>query len=287
MIKTILVPATASDADSSVFASAATVARAFGAHLDFLHVRFDTTELAAAMISEDAAPATARGLFDQLEEEADQREQRAEQSFRELCQRERIQISGTPANFSAPSAQWHRETGSEAGWIADYGRSADLLILGRPPARSAVSSALLEAALLECGRPLFIPGETPVAAFPETIAIAWKETPEAARALAAAMPFLAKAKRITILLVEEEPERTAEEEPRIANNLRWHGFQVSVRRLKPGAKTAPETLLAAARDDATLLVMGGYGHSRLREWIFGGFTRRVLSNAPLPVLMMH
>ena len=221
MIKTILVPATASDADAAVFTSAMTVARAFGSHLDFLHVRLDATALAVMMTSEGGAPANVGNLIDQLEREADQREKRAEQAFRDFCQRKRLRIAETPALSSTPSAQWHREIGSEAGRFTDYGRAADLLILGRPPAGEPDMSEVLEAALLDSGRPLLIPGETPVTTFPETIAIAWKDTPEAARALTAAMPFLSKANRIAILLVEEGPERPAEEEPRIANNLRW------------------------------------------------------------------
>ena len=70
-------------------------------------------------------------------------------------------------------------------------------------------------------------------------------------------------------------------------NLRWDGFTASVRRLKPGADGAAETLLMAAREQAGLLVMGGYGHSRLREWIFGGFTQRILRGAEAPVLIAH
>jgi nucleotide-binding universal stress UspA family protein len=287
MIRTILVPATASHADSMVFTSALTVARAFGSHLDFLHVRLDATALVLAMTAEGGAHANLSNVIARLEQQLDQREKRAEQDFRDFCQRERLQIVDTPTISPAPSAQWHREIGAEAGCITEYGRAADLLILGRPPADDGVSPELLEAALLDSGRPLFIPGKTPVTIFPETIAIAWKETPEAARAVAAAMPFLAKANRIIILLVEEGLERTAEDEPRMATSLRWHGFPVSLRRLRPGAEGAPETLLGAAREEAQLLVMGGYGHSRLREWIFGGFTRHVLSGAPLPVLMMH
>jgi nucleotide-binding universal stress UspA family protein len=57
--------------------------------------------------------------------------------------------------------------------------------------------------------------------------------------------------------------------------------------LSPGGQGAADTLLAAAREQASLLVMGGYGHSRLREWIFGGFTQRVLREAEIPVLIAH
>ena len=71
------------------------------------------------------------------------------------------------------------------------------------------------------------------------------------------------------------------------SGLRWHGIPVSMRHLQAEDQSAPETLLSAAAEHAALLVMGGYGHSRLREWIFGGFTLHVLRDAAVPVLMAH
>ena len=128
----------------------------------------------------------------------------------------------------------------------------------------------------------------PASALPDTVVIAWKPTPEAARAVTAAMPFLSMAREIVIMTVAEN-ETTIQEEgaDRLMANLRWDGFAASVRRLKPGPPGAAETSLAAAREQAALLVMGGYGHSRLREWIFGGFTQRVLRSAEVPVLIAH
>ena len=70
--------------------------------------------------------------------------------------------------------------------------------------------------------------------------------------------------------------------------LRWHDVPVSVRHLQPAADRAgPETLLSAAAEHKALLVMGGYGRSRLREWIFGGFTLHVLRGAEVPILLAH
>ena len=147
---------------------------------------------------------------------------------------------------------------------------------------------MLEAALINSGRPLLILPSVPISALPDTVVIAWKATPEAARAVTAAMPFLSLAKQIVIMTVAED-ETTIEEEgaARLMANLRWDGFPASVRRLPPSAQGAAETLLAAAREHAALLVMGGYGHSRLREWIFGGFTQRILRAAEIPVLIAH
>jgi nucleotide-binding universal stress UspA family protein len=108
------------------------------------------------------------------------------------------------------------------------------------------------------------------------------------RAVTAAMPFLSFAKQIVIMTVVEN-ETTIEEEgaARLMANLCWDGFTASVCRLQSGAHGAAETLLAAAREQGGLLVMGGYGHSRLREWIFGGFTQRILRSAEIPVLIAH
>ena len=122
---------------------------------------------------------------------------------------------------------------------------------------------------------------------PETVAIAWKATPHAARALTAALPFLSMAKQIVVLTVDEDRRKPEEEAERLMTGLRWHGIPVSVRHLQAGDQSGPETLLSAATEHAALLVMGGYGHSRLREWIFGGFTLNVLRAAAVPVLMAH
>jgi nucleotide-binding universal stress UspA family protein len=287
MIKTILVPSTGSDADAAVFASALTVARRFDAHLDFLHVRADAAGMAVAMMSDGGGATMVGGLIDRMEDEASQREEKARQLFQSFCEREGLALGSTPPGPPGPSAQWLREIGLEPYWVAEYGRAADLLVIGRPGEGKGVSLDTLEAALLKSGRPLLIPPAAPLAALPETIAIAWKATPEAARAVTAALPFLSIAKQNVILTVAEGERTPAEEAARLMTSLRWHGVPVSVHHLQPDAHGAAETLLAAAREHAALLVMGGYGHSQLREWIFSGFTQRIIRGAEVPVLMAH
>ena len=112
--------------------------------------------------------------------------------------------------------------------------------------------------------------------------------PEAARAVTAAMPLLSIAKQIIIATVAEDETAFRDDgAARLLASLRWHGFPVSMRRLDPGPGGPAETLLGATREETALLVMGGYGHSRLREWVFGGFTQQILSGADIPVLMAH
>jgi nucleotide-binding universal stress UspA family protein len=284
MIKTILVPATGGDSDISVFASALTVARRFGAHLEFLHVRPDAAAMAVSMAADGGGATMVGSLITRLEEEADQREKRATQQFQSFCQREALALCDVPPAPPGPSAQWLRETGAEPYWVTEYGRAADLLVIGRSGKDASFDT--IESVLVDSGRPLLISPAPPLASVPETIVIAWKATREAARAVTAALPFLQIAKQIVIMTVAEDRAH-GEEADRLMTGLRWRGVPVSVRHLRPGGHGAAETLLTAAHEHAALLVMGGYGHSRLHEWIFGGFTQHVLRGAELPVLMAH
>jgi nucleotide-binding universal stress UspA family protein len=268
-----------------VFAIALGVARRFGAHLEFLHVRLDAAALAVA-ITTDSGPAMLGDLTGQLEAEADRREARAEEKFRDFCRREQVALLDTPSAEPGPSAGWRREVGSERDWLAAYGRAADLIVVGRPADGDGDVSEPIEGALRDSGRPVLIPPTEPMTAIPATIVIAWKPTREAARAVAAAMPFLSAAGDIDIVTVAEDVAVAGAEHGLLLAALRWHGFRVAARHL-PLAGSVADTILAAARERNALLVMGGYGHGGLREWIFGGCTRRVLAAAKVPVLIAH
>ena len=289
MIKTILVPAIGSDLDIAVFQSALTVARAFAAHLEILHVQVDAMAMAATIVSgtEVGAGTTVIGLVDQIKEDAGRREAKARQTFQEFCARERLPLADAPIAQGAPSAQWLQEIGDQGYWVAELGRSADLIIIGRRTDDPGALLDTIETALFSSGRPVLISSAAALAALPETIVIAWKSTPEAARAIGAAMPLLSTAKQILIVTVAEDQGPSDEEGARLLTSLRWHGFNVSMRRLPPGPQGAASTLLAAAAEQSALVVMGAYGNSRMRQWVFGGFTRHVLRGAEVPVLMMH
>jgi nucleotide-binding universal stress UspA family protein len=105
------------------------------------------------------------------------------------------------------------------------------------------------------------------------------------------MPFLAKAQKISILGATEngdDPQTVLDSTERLAMHLRWHGLKPQAGEVKSGERDACTAIVEAARNvHAGLLVMGGYGHSRARELVFGGFTRRILQAAPLPVLVCH
>jgi nucleotide-binding universal stress UspA family protein len=286
MIKTVLVPATGTDADYGVFIAALAVARLFTAHLVVLHVRIDPAEAAGALVADVSGAMVSANLIDRLEEECAQLEETARKTFEAFCRREQLVIDAAPSTPQTVAVSWHREIGREPYWFAEYGRTSDLLVVGRPVGSRGVMPETLEAALIDSGRPLLIPGAAPVAA--ETIAIAWKSTREAARAVGAAMPFLAQAKRVAILTAVEDDRTDSNDAARLLAALRRHDIAAEARQLRPGSRSAADTLLGAASEiGAGLLVMGGYGHSRLRELVFGGVTERIIRDAAPAVLMAH
>jgi nucleotide-binding universal stress UspA family protein len=288
MIKTILVAATGNDSDTATFAAALAIARPFAAHLDVLHVRLDPVSVAVAMTTDAGGGALATGLIAQLEQDAGERAKKAQETFTGFCTAAGLAATSapSPAEAAAPSAEWHLEIGEEPRCMADYAVAADLIVTPRAVGEAAAARATLEAVLLESGRPILIPAATAMPANFERIAIAWKPTPQAARAVAAAMPFLARAREIVVITVTEEADGR-DQADRLVRNLAWHGLAATALRLAPGPDGAAATLLAHAGERADLLVMGGYGHNRLREWVFGGVTERALTDAPLPVLMAH
>ena len=156
MFKYILVPATGLETDAAVFATALAVARMSGAHLEFLHVRVDVQKTLMAMAANDLSGGAGYDqIIESLEQDVASRQQKAEQAFREFCERERVPISGDPTT-DPPSAEWRMETGDEPAWLAEHGRAADLLVVGRAREGEAVAMGVLESALLASGRPVLI-----------------------------------------------------------------------------------------------------------------------------------
>lgn len=290
MFKYILVPATGTETDEPVFATALAVARLSAGHLAFLHIRSDARQnLLAVTSSTDMGGGGGDyyGVIEALERSEAQSRAKALQSFRELCDKEQLIIPGDPG-LGRPSADWTEAVGQKVLLMAEYGRTADLIVLGRDSTGAVNERDVFEAALLQTGRPVLIaPGLSPNPIL-DTVAIAWKDTAESARAVAAARPFIETADRVVIFTVEEGVELGEHSSDRLRGVLSWHNPNTSVQRLSTDGRAPVGILLEAVRTvKADLLVMGGYGHSRVREVIFGGFTRHVLNQADLTVLMTH
>lgn len=144
----------------------------------------------------------------------------------------------------------------------------------------------LEAALLEGGRPLLVAPEQTPAVLGRRVAIAWNGRTQSARALALAMPLLSGADAVHVLGVDTM-RTDAEEAAPVVDYLAWHNIPAQYHKLSGAGSVAQQLQDACAEVGADLLVMGGYGHSRLRELILGGVTRAMLNQTTLPLLLAH
>ncbi|SPA31316.1 universal stress protein [Cupriavidus taiwanensis] len=185
---------------------------------------------------------------------------------------------------------------AESGWaLANEGRFADLILPAPPSAQADVPgllAAVAEYAMLNAGRPiLLVPGGSapPIGGH---VAIAWNGGREAARAVADALPWLAHASAVSVVIVsagksgaEVEKEAFLASADRLAAWLHDHGIHANVL----AREGDPDRVLPglASEIQADLLVAGGYGRSRLRELVLGGTTRLLLRQSGLPVFMSH
>jgi nucleotide-binding universal stress UspA family protein len=289
MIKTMVVPVTGDGTDEAAVRTAVAVARLFGAHLEFLLTRVDVMAVVtAAGGSEFGAGLAIPELLADLEKQDQERATRMRRFFEKLCTREGIPVVDGPPGPHGISAAWREEKGDEWSIVVRRTRLSDLLVIRAAREGKGPAPQTIEAVLIGGGRPvLLVPPNAPASPL-RTIVVAWKDTPEAARALTAAMPFLAEADKIIALTVGESEEDDLASLTAVAEYLRWHRFEVESRRVASDSGSAPQALMRVARDaKADLIVMGGYGHSRVREIVFGGFTQHMLESAELPVLLFH
>lgn len=291
MIKYILVSATGGAGDDVVFDAALKLARPFNAHLEFLHAKLDVTEVLVSMASGGMGLGTGamdQTTIDRMEADAKVLQTKAQLAVEAFCAAHDVALGATePAE--AVTANFTAEVGSVSRWIAEYGRFADVVVVGGPrPGRDAAREAQ-EAALMESGRPtLIVPAAMPESLF-GTVVIAWKDTPEAARAVTGAMPVLDRAAKVVVMSVGEgETPDAGETGDLLVRSLIWHNRATVAQHVPARGRKPQAALLEEAHAlGASLLVMGGYSHSRLREVLFGGFTQTVLDGIDLPVLIMH
>jgi len=175
--------------------------------------------------------------------------------------------------------------------VAAEARRTDLFINTRPYGRPEGDPEISESVLFESGRGcLFVPPAVPPQGDIETVLVAWRNTREAARALAEAMPVLKKARNVIVAIVSEDgaPEEEGElPGAGISRHLDRHGVNVELKEITGWKNPAEALLNEAEKSGAQLIVMGGFGHSRFRQWILGGVTRDILSTAQIPVLLAH
>lgn len=279
MYKDLLLPITATAGDNDALDAGIALAGAFGARLTVLEMVSVPTPVGEPWgLIPDVTLANA---YDRLRAQGEINIGRLRTRLESTAIANEVRL--VEAVFSAPE--------SIAAHHAHY---ADLCIVAGTDgdAEGGAPREHFGALLLESGRPvLMVPPGCKVAAPPRRIVVAWRPTREAARAVHDALPFLTRADQVDVVVVNAGGGEFGHgEEPGadVASHLARHGVKANVVRCDAGPRQVSSILLEHAREcPAQMVVAGGYGHSRLREWAMGGVTRELLTSSTIPVLFSH
>jgi len=203
---------------------------------------------------------------------------------------ERLEREGIPFDVRSGLASGSRED----DLVARHAIYCDLALVLRSSDEELTTLAknMIDGALFDSGRPiLYVPAAFKPDGPGVSVAIAWNARREAARAVSDALPFLAMARKVTILVVDPavgDSDHGEEPGSDIATVLARHDLQVTVQDVASAGRPVSEALADTVRElGADLLVMGAYGHSRLRQNILGGTTREMLEQSTVPLLLSH
>ena len=276
MIKDIIVNLSVGEGANAAADYAVSLAAAFDAHLAGI-----------AFLYDPIVPVSGAGYIPADVIEAQERDNAAAAKAaidRFVAAGKRAGVAAEPLTLSGSFAG----VGNQFGRIA---RRFDLSIVGQAePGTSAVEEIIAESALFESGRPVIVVPYIQKAPLKlDRVMLCWDGSRAAARAIADAMPLLERAGRVEIVIVANERGKKDEiEGADMGAHLARHGLNVEVKRTVLGDIDVADVILSHAADAGSdFIVMGGYGHSRLREFVLGGVTRTIFRSMTAPVLMSH
>jgi nucleotide-binding universal stress UspA family protein len=276
MVKDIIVNLSVTKNDSAVANYAASVAAALQAHLT-----------GVAFVYDPIVPISDGGYIpaEVIETQRVENENAAEAAIKGFtAATNKSGISAEPLKLSASLA-------GAADQFARMARCFDLAIVGQGQSEmSTMEQIIAEAVLFDSGRPMILVPYIQKAPFKtDNAMVCWDGSRAAARAAADAIPIVGKSGRVEIVIITNERGKQYDiEGADVGQHLARHGFKVEVQRLPGGDIDVADALLSHAADSsADFMVMGGYGHSRLREFVLGGVTRSIFQSMTVPVLLSH
>jgi len=286
-IRTILAAVSGSEASSGAAELACRLARRFEAHLEGFHARLDPAEIIAGL-SAGGDVAISGSIVDNMTADAEKRAGETRNLFERIVARHHIAVRDAPtAGKAGASAAWRDEVGHAPTSVARRARFFDLTVLGRSDrVLNEPHSNTVEEALARSGRPVLLAPAQPPADMARTIAFAWNGSPQAVRAMAAALPFFATAKSVSVVTIGEADAAGA---AAAVEYLAWHGIAARNQPMPtdPTLALGRQLVAIATQADADLLVMGGYGRAPWREVLFGGATREAVAANAMPILLVH
>ncbi|TNE38528.1 MAG: universal stress protein [Alphaproteobacteria bacterium] len=287
-IRSILVPIAGQANDRELLTVALSVAKSLGAHVSALFVRAEPTEYLPVM-GEGYSGMVAQDIIDAVEGAADEMATKAKEATEAAAREAGVALKPYGECHEAPSISFHQTKGPILAVLQEESQLTDLIVCAQPtPGLGPEISNVLPDLLIGCHRPFLIVPEGAKPFRGAHVVIGWDGGSEAASAVRQARGFLPLFSRVEIVAIGDDKEENKAEVERPASYLACHGVKVETVVLEGSTKSAGDMLMDyAVEHGAELIVMGAYGHSRMREFIFGGATRQILQDMKLPVYMAH
>jgi nucleotide-binding universal stress UspA family protein len=191
----------------------------------------------------------------------------------------------------AKTLEWRSKLGMPGSFVARQARAADLIVVGTTAPGGIDPAIRLDPGelVLQAGRPILVVPDGVAGLRAKTILVAWKDTREARRAVQDALPLLKQAEEVCVVQILEPDDNKSSAKIALDDVIAWlwlHDVQATAAVPVASAKSDPLGSLAAEMN-ADLIVAGAYGHSRLREWVWGGMTRDLLTSTRCCSLLSH
>jgi nucleotide-binding universal stress UspA family protein len=281
-MKTILVPFYDDDIAQSALGASWLVAERFNSYVEALFV------MRPPQIFDGEGIALAGSYMTQLKDEERRLAESAHKRFQSVIESRGVPVVDVATAADGVTAGWRETEGLEGQVVGDYGRLFDLIVIGRNFGQPWIDwSVMCEAALFETGRPVLVAAAETPSTIGERVVVAWNGSTETARCIALSMPFLEGAASVLVLTVEgwQVPGPGGDQ---VTAHLRRNGISASAKHVESGSRSVGEAILDETKAfNADLIVKGAYTHSRLRQLVFGGATRHLLHNTPIPLFMAH
>jgi nucleotide-binding universal stress UspA family protein len=283
MIRTILVPLATELPNEALLDAALIAAKRLDAHIRALFVQPDPATAFAYVPDVILAAGVSREVI-----EREMREMATAEKDHFIAWRNRNNLpEGGGVRVDSCFATWSEQSGEIEAVVARFGRLSDVIVVQRPRPGSIHAQLCFDAAVFESGRPTLVVSDKSPLDITDHVIIAWNGSLEASRAVLGAMPLLHLADRVSIFAAPQYDEEGADPAD-LAESLSWHGVRAHrIIAPKDAHSTGAALLSAAAEQQATLIVMGAYTHSRLRQSFLGGVTKHLLAHSPISLLMTH
>ena len=288
-IQRILVPVTEFDDFKPLAATAILVARQFKGHAQFLYQRDgdDVHRLLHSFGSLNMSQFSR--LLESHREKITNRARKIREDIEALVEPHRIPRVDKPSPSTRPSVSCREIDEPITELVGHVGGVSDLVVVARPSeAHDDPVKTVIGRALFATGRPVLMASSSVPETLVGKVLVGWNRSIQAGRGVTSALPFLLRARSVEIVSIATGAKQgpSAQE---LADYLAWHGIEPEVKEIPAEEHRAVGDILLGEVDTsgADMLVMGAYSHSRLREMLWGGVTKYIVSHARIPVLMAH